>query len=429
MTSPTVSKILEDFTRPAQSTNLHRRSEPDDLAVVGADDLLEELFALDEEETAQSEPESNDQDDEPEQIESDDEMEEDIELARTLPVEKLILGASSGGPETTDAVRLYLHEIGLNPLLTGDEEVELAQLILEGKAAQETLDDNDASITPSERDALRQIIVKGDSARRRLAQSNLRLVVSIAKRYNGRGLSFLDLIQEGSMGLLRAVEKFDHTLGYKFSTYATWWIRQALSRAISDQARTIRIPVHMVETINRQTRVERELEQELGRVPKDEELALKMNYLDEHDIKLVHRFREMELTLPGDVAGRLAGAVKKVGQVKRLKREPLSLQQPVGSEESNQIADLIEDVDAPDPVEQASQTILKEQIGLMLDDLDERERTVLIKRFGLEDGFSRTLEDVGRELDVTRERVRQIEAKALRKLRHPMRSRALAEFM
>lgn len=428
MTSPTVSKISEDFVRPTQITNQHRRSEPEDIAVVGADDLLEELFALDEDEDAESDSEAGNQDDEPEQIESDDEMEEDIELARTLPVEKLIQDASSGGPETTDAVRLYLHEIGLNPLLTGEEEVELAQLILEGKSAQATLDD-DPSITPSERSALKQTIANADNARRRLAQSNLRLVVSIAKRYNGRGLSFLDLIQEGSMGLLRAVEKFDHTLGYKFSTYATWWIRQALSRAISDQARTIRIPVHMVETINRQTRVERELEQELGRVPKDEELALKMNYLDEQDAQLVHRFLETELTLPGDVARRLAGAVKKVGQVKRLKREPLSLQQPVGNEESNQIADLIEDADAPDPVEQASQTILKEQIGLMLDDLDERERTVLIKRFGLEDGFPRTLEDVGRELDVTRERVRQIEAKALRKLRHPMRSRSLAEFM
>ncbi len=435
-----MTTISPDINQLPNNTISHRNAdgqvptEPEQPATLAADALLEELFTFSEEADASLNADTTSEADAEPVIESDEEMEEDIQQAQTVPMETLlkeVSGTVSAGTDApaVDSVRLYLREIGLHPLLTGEEEVALAQMIVESRAAQATLDENDSAITQSERSALADMVARGEKARRRLAQSNLRLVVSIAKRYNGRGLTFLDLIQEGSMGLLRAVEKFDHTLGYKFSTYATWWIRQSLSRAISDQARTIRIPVHMVETINRQTRVERQLEQELGRDPLDEELALGMDYLEGDDAHSVRQSLDEDADLPADVALRLARAVKKVVQVKKLKREPLSLQQPVGSEANNQIADLIEDSDAPDPVELASQQILKEQIGQLLDELDDRERTVLIKRFGLEDGFTRTLEDVGKELQVTRERVRQIEAKALRKLRHPMRSRSLAEFM
>ncbi|MDF2524452.1 MAG: polymerase, sigma 38 subunit, RpoS [Clostridiales bacterium] len=271
-----------------------------------------------------------------------------------------------------DPVRMYLKEIGKVPLLSADEEIDLA-LRME----------------------------KGDvEAKRRLAEANLRLVVSIAKRYVGRGMLFLDLIQEGNLGLIKAVEKFDYRKGFKFSTYATWWIRQAITRAIADQARTIRIPVHMVETINKLIRVSRQLLQELGREPQPEEIA-----------------REMSMT------------VDKVREIMKISQEPVSLETPIGEEEDSHLGDFIPDDDAPAPAEAAAFTLLKEQLIDVLDTLTPREEKVLRLRFGLDDGRARTLEEVGKEFNVTRERIRQIEAKALRKLRHPSRSKKLKDYL
>ncbi|MBS4535291.1 RNA polymerase sigma factor RpoD [Clostridium sp. D2Q-14] len=276
------------------------------------------------------------------------------------------------GISVDDPVRMYLKEIGKVPLLTGDEEVELAKRMEQGD----------------------------EKAKRRLSESNLRLVVSIAKRYVGRGMLFLDLIQEGNMGLIKAVEKFDYTKGYKFSTYATWWIRQAITRAIADQARTIRIPVHMVETINKLIRVSRQLLQDIGREPTAEEIAKEMN-LDE----------------------------EKVREIIKIAQEPVSLETPIGEEEDSHLGDFIPDDDAQAPSDAATFTMLKEQLVDVLDTLTEREQKVLRLRFGLDDGRARTLEEVGKEFDVTRERIRQIEAKALRKLRHPSRSKKLKDFL
>ncbi|MEM7128087.1 MAG: sigma-70 family RNA polymerase sigma factor [Chloroflexota bacterium] len=363
------------------------------------------------------------------EFEPDEEMEEDIHQARTATMESLLEEVTTDKSSPVDSVRLYLNEIGLHPLLTGAQEAELAQRIAKGKAAFEELNDENTNLTPSEVHLLEQAVEQAEMARRQLAQSNLRLVVSIAKRYTGRGLTLLDLIQEGSMGLMRAVDKFDYTLGYKFSTYATWWIRQALNRGLSDKARTIRIPVHVTETLYRQSKITRSLEQELGREPTDQEIALEMELLTDDDATLVRTSIQTGEELPDDVASRLARVLKKVGEIKRLKREPISLQQPIGKEDSSELADILEDDEAPDPIELASRQMLHEQIHQVLADLNERERTVLIKRFGLDNGESRTLEDVGKELDVTRERVRQIEAKALRKLRHPVRSRSLSAYM
>ena len=288
-----------------------------------------------------------------------------------VDMEKIDLSVPDG-ISIEDPVRMYLKEIGKVPLLSADEEVELAKRMAEGD----------------------------EDAKKRLAEANLRLVVSIAKRYVGRGMLFLDLIQEGNLGLIKAVEKFDYHKGFKFSTYATWWIRQAITRAIADQARTIRIPVHMVETINKLIRVSRQLLQELGREPTPEEIAA-------------------EFDMP----------VERVREILKISQEPVSLETPIGEEEDSHLGDFIQDDNVPVPAEAAAQTLLKEQLDEVLDTLTEREQKVLRLRFGMDDGRARTLEEVGKEFDVTRERIRQIEAKALRKLRHPSRSRKLRDYL
>ena len=301
---------------------------------------------------------------------------------------------------TDDPVRMYLKEIGKVNLLTSEEEVELAQTMTAGTAAQEQLEELERSgeeIPDELRQELEKAIKKGERARQRLAEANLRLVVSIAKRYVGRGMQFLDLIQEGNLGLIKAVEKFDYVKGFKFSTYATWWIRQAITRAIADQARTIRIPVHMVETINKVIRVSRQL---LGHDPTPEEIAEEMN-------------------MPAD----------RVREILKIAQEPVSLETPIGEEEDSHLGDFIPDEDASEPAEAASFTLLKEQLVEVLSTLTPREEKVLKLRFGIEDGRTRTLEEVGKEFNVTRERIRQIEAKALRKLRHPSRSKKLKDFL
>ena len=300
---------------------------------------------------------------------------DDVEILLTdedeVDMEKIDLSVPDG-ISIEDPVRMYLKEIGKVPLLSEEEEIELAKRMAEGD----------------------------EDAKKRLAEANLRLVVSIAKRYVGRGMLFLDLIQEGNLGLIKAVEKFDYQKGFKFSTYATWWIRQAITRAIADQARTIRIPVHMVETINKLIRVSRQLLQELGREPLPEEIA-------------------EELDMP----------VERVREILKISQEPVSLETPIGEEEDSHLGDFIQDDNVPVPAEAAAATLLKEQLGEVLDTLTDREQKVLRLRFGMNDGRARTLEEVGKEFDVTRERIRQIEAKALRKLRHPSRSRKLRDYL
>ena len=302
-----------------------------------------------------------------------------------------------------DPVRMYLKEIGKIQLLTYDEETKLASVIVDGNIAQEQLnsiEEEGYDIPDSDLEKLRELVRKGEVAKNKLVEANLRLVVSIAKKYVGRGLQFLDLIQEGNMGLMKAVEKFDSDRGFKFSTYATWWIRQAITRAVADQARTIRIPVHMVETINKLVRVQRQLVQELSREPSPEE-----------------------------VADRMGIPVEKVQQIQKIAQEPISLEAPVGEEEDSSLGDFISDPTALDPYEYTAQEMLKKELNEVLQGLTDREEKVLRMRFGLLDGRQRTLEEVGREFGVTRERIRQIEAKALRKLKHPSRSRKLRDFM
>ena len=296
---------------------------------------------------------------------------EDLKEVENLKIEDFT-DSSFDGISVDDPVRMYLREIGRIPLLTYEEELELAKKILQGD----------------------------EEAKQKLAESNLRLVVSIAKKYVGRGMLFLDLIQEGNMGLMKAVEKFDYTKGFKFSTYATWWIKQAITRAIADQARTIRIPVHMVETINKLIRTSRHLLQQLGREPTPEEIAA-----------------EMEIP------------VEKVAEIQKIAQDPVSLETPIGEEDDSHLGDFIQDDDSPAPHDAASYTLLREQLEEVMNTLTPREAKVLKLRFGLEDGKSRTLEEVGREFNVTRERIRQIEAKALRKLRHPSRSKKLRDYM
>ena len=344
----------------------------------------------------------SDGDDEDDDIILDDEDE--------VEVEKIDLSVPEG-VSVEDPVRMYLKEIGKVPLLSADEEIELAQKMEAGSVAvekipllkerlAETGDEQEKEEIQAEIKALQLDVDRGSDAKKRLAEANLRLVVSIAKRYVGRGMLFLDLIQEGNLGLIKAVEKFDYRKGYKFSTYATWWIRQAITHAIADQARTIRIPVHMVETINKLIRVSRQLLQELGREPTPEEIA-------------------EEMKMP----------VERVREILKISQEPVSLETPIGEEEDSHLGDFIKDDNVPVPADAATFTLLKEQLEEVLGTLTEREQKVLTLRFGLEDGRARTLEEVGKEFNVTRERIRQIEAKALRKLRHPSRSRKLKDYL
>ena len=332
-----------------------------------------------------------------------------------------------------DPVRMYLREIGKVSLLTAEDEVRLAKAISEGLEAQESLSHN-GSLPPEELTTLQHAVQKGNQARRSLAEANLRLVVSVAKRYMGRGMSLLDLIQEGNIGLLKAVEKFDYTMGYKFSTYATWWIRQAISRSIADQARTIRIPVHMVETISHLIRAQRRLQQELGRDPTPEDLALDAEMgdivgLEEEDRDIILTALADEERLDPIMSRKLRRASNRVEQILRISLEPMSLETPIGSEEDSYLGDFIKDDTMPEPDDAASAQLLREQLRAILKSLNPRERQVLEMRFGLKDGQSHTLEEVGQAFGVTRERIRQIEAKALRKLRHPLRSRKLRDYL
>jgi RNA polymerase primary sigma factor len=361
-------------------------------------------------------------------IERDEKLEQEVEWEAKQPLEKVIDEWGDDPSATSDPVRMYLHEIGRTALLSSEEEVTLANAIREGKEAAARLR-TATDLDGDTRDQLTLTRQRGVSAEQRLAQANLRLVVSVAKRYMGRGMSFLDLIQEGNIGLLRAVEKFDPTLGFKFSTYATWWIRQAISRAIADQARTIRIPVHMVESINRQIRAQRRLMQELGREPTAEEVALEMDFLSPEDRRATEEAMAAGQPLDAALGRRLAIAAAKVRRIMRIAQEPMSLETPVGTEDNSSLGEFIEDDSLPGPADQASRHLLKEQMNEILSGLSERERKVLEMRFGLKDGTARTLEEVGQEFGVTRERIRQIEAKALRKLRHPIRSRKLRDYL
>ena len=344
----------------------------------------------------------SDDDDDDDNIILDDDDEE-------VEIEKIDLSVPEG-VSVEDPVRMYLKEIGKVPLLSAEEEIELAQKMEAGVVAAEKINilkgrmeeasEEEKEELKAEIKDLQKEVDLGSDAKKRLAEANLRLVVSIAKRYVGRGMLFLDLIQEGNLGLIKAVEKFDYRKGYKFSTYATWWIRQAITRAIADQARTIRIPVHMVETINKLIRVSRQLLQELGREPSPEEIAEERN-------------------MP----------VERVREILKISQEPVSLETPIGEEEDSHLGDFIRDENVPVPADAAAFTLLKEQLEEVLGTLTEREQKVLTLRFGLEDGRARTLEEVGKEFNVTRERIRQIEAKALRKLRHPSRSRKLKDYL
>ena len=340
---------------------------------------------------------------------SDDEILLDVDDEDEIEVEKIDLSVPDG-VSIEDPVRMYLKEIGKVPLLSAEEEIELAKNMEAGAVAKEKiaiLKSREENATEEELAEIKEEIKNlqkdldaGDEAKKRLAEANLRLVVSIAKRYVGRGMLFLDLIQEGNLGLIKAVEKFDYRKGYKFSTYATWWIRQAITRAIADQARTIRIPVHMVETINKLIRVSRQLLQELGREPSPEEIAAEMN-------------------MP----------VERVREILKISQEPVSLETPIGEEEDSHLGDFIQDDNVPVPADAAAFTLLKEQLEEVLGTLTEREQKVLTLRFGLEDGRARTLEEVGKEFNVTRERIRQNYGKAPPKLRHPSRSRKLKDYL
>jgi RNA polymerase primary sigma factor len=328
---------------------------------------------------------------------SEDDVEKLLARGRTRRTRK---AAPKGDGGTADAVRMYLREIGQVDLLTAEDERRLAQLIEEGKLAAARIDQEGASLTTVEERMLLRAVSRGERAKSELTQANLRLVVSIAKRYSGRGMQLLDLIQEGNLGLMRAVDKFDHTKGFKFSTYATWWIRQAITRSIADQARTIRIPVHMVEHMNRVTRAKRQMHQELEREPTIDELAVRVQ-LDPDRVR----------------------------ELLRISQDPLSLDSPVGEEDESNLGDFIEDSSVDSPDDAATRTMLHAAVGEVLGELSEREQEIVRLRFGLDGGRAKTLEEVGQEFGVTRERIRQIEAKTLAKLRHPQRSERLREFL
>ena len=362
-----IMKLAKEGSEPLTMEEVEEMPFFDELEKEDIDELYELIGSAE----AEAKASEGDEDDEDEDLESDEDVDE-IPDEKIVEKETMPTIVDTKDVSVDDPVKMYLKEIGRISLLTAEEEVELAKRMEAGDMA----------------------------AKRKLAEANLRLVVSIAKRYVGRGMHFLDLIQEGNMGLMKAVEKFDYTRGFKFSTYATWWIRQAITRAIADQARTIRIPVHMVETINKLVRVQRQLIQELGREPTDEEIAEAMG-ID----------------------------IEKVQDVRKIAQEPISLETPIGEEEDSHLGDFIEDDTAVAPDEAADFTMLREQLDEILSTLTYRERKVLELRFGLVDGTPRTLEEVGREFDVTRERIRQIEAKALRKLKHTSRSSKLRDFL
>lgn len=334
----------------------------------------------------------------------DDDIKEPISLSDIEEIDVSTFDQLPASVKVDDPVRMYLKDIGKIPLLSLEEETKLAKQVVDGREAKARLaeieNDDQNTVSVEEYERLMTISDEADEAKDKLVNANLRLVVSIAKRYLGRGLQFLDLIQEGNMGLIKAVDKFDHQKGFKFSTYATWWIRQAITRAVADQARTIRIPVHMVETINKLVRIQRQLVQELSREPTPQEVADKMDI-----------------------------SVEKVQQIQKIAQEPISLESPVGEEEDSNLGDFISDPHGLDPYEYTAKMKLRQELDDVLKTLTDREERVLRLRFGLVDGRQRTLEEVGKEFNVTRERIRQIEAKALRKLKHPSRSRKLKDFM
>lgn len=395
VTTEQLTKIFDDQSDEFEELSKLLESKgidivPDDNLVeveIGPDDDDDDFFKSD--------------DDDPD----DDEMDYEAQFLKELEDElkNKKLEESANYVKADDPVRMYLKEIGQVDLLMPDEEIEYSRLVNEAKFAKDQLADLEEDgifIEEETRASLQAMIDAGEYAKDQLVNANLRLVVAIAKKYVGRGLLFLDLIQEGNMGLMKAVHKFDHTKGFKFSTYATWWIRQAITRAIADQARTIRIPVHMVETINKLVRIQRKLVQELRRDPTPEEIA-----------------KEMDIT------------VEKVQSIQKIAQDPTSLENPVGEEEDSTLGDFINDPDVLTPMEFTSKEMLKKELAEVLETLTDREEKVLRMRFGLLDGRSRTLEEVGKEFGVTRERIRQIEAKALRKLRHPSRSKRLKDFM
>jgi len=412
---PDTDELAEDADDVAEDSGTEEEPIDPDEALLGlfpAADLL--LPASDE-----SEPEIQDLKALEEEIAEVEEQRLLAELDSELP--------------SNDPVRMYLREIGRVGLLSAKDETQLAQAIELGTKAKEQIKGN-GSLPAEELASLQSTVETADRARQRLAVANLRLVVSVAKRYTGRGMSFLDLIQEGNIGLLKAVEKFDYTMGYKFSTYATWWIRQAISRSIADQARTIRIPVHMVETISHIVRTQRRLQQELGRDPSPEDIALDPEIapivgLEEEDRDYMLSTLARGERLDTIRERKLRRAASRVEQIMRISLEPMSLETPVGSEEDSYLGDFIKDETMPEPDDATSKQLLREQMRTILGSLNHRERRVLEMRFGLRDGQGHTLEEVGQAFGVTRERIRQIEAKALRKLRHPLRSRKLRDYL
>ena len=388
-------KVLSELMEKAKTTDNHiSAKEIINYYSIESEEYDNIIKALNDADISVSEDFSYDEDDAKEPTSLHDVEEVDISTFDQLPA----------SVKVDDPVRMYLKDIGKIPLLSIDEETDLAKLVVDGREAKRRVDeienDDQNTVSVEEFESLLELVDKAHDAKDKLVNANLRLVVSIAKRYLGRGLQFLDLIQEGNMGLIKAVDKFDHQKGFKFSTYATWWIRQAITRAVADQARTIRIPVHMVETINKLVRIQRQLVQELSREPSPQEVAERMDI-----------------------------SVEKVQQIQKIAQEPISLESPVGEEEDSNLGDFISDPHALDPYEYTAKMKLREELDDVLGTLTEREERVLRLRFGLIDGRQRTLEEVGNEFNVTRERIRQIESKALRKLKHPSRSRKLKDFM